>query len=116
MFSFFTDLEINIIVGVVALVAGVVFSTKITDTFKGIPSDLRTALNGVETTALSNLKAATPVVKKASPAAAAAVAAAAATVAAAPAPAAAPALVAAAALAPALAPAPAPAPDPAPTA
>ena len=108
MFSFLTDLEITVIVGVVALVVGVLFSVKITDTFKGIPSDLRTALTSVETNALAKLKAANvvaaPVVKVASPAASALVAAAASTIAAAPsagAPApAAPAVAAAAAPAP----------------
>src|ERR1035437_818563 len=89
-FSLLTDLEINAVIGVVSLVVGVLGSTKIKDTFKGIPSDLRTALTSVETTAVANLKAAIPV-KAASPAAAAAVANAAASIAAAaPAPAPAP--------------------------
>ena len=92
MFSFLTDLEINLIVGAVSLVVGVLFSTEITDTLKGVPSDLRTALSSVEADALAKVKAAkaaTPaVVKKPSPAAAALVAASASAVATAPAPAA----------------------------
>jgi pyruvate dehydrogenase E2 component (dihydrolipoamide acetyltransferase) len=99
MLSFLTDIEIDLIIGVVSLVAGVLFSTKIKDTLKGVPSDLRTALNSVEADAVAKIKAAkaaTPVaVKKPSPAAAALVAASASAVAtaapAAPAPAAPPA-------------------------
>lgn len=78
--SIFTDLVVNVIVGVVS--AGVALSplgTKLKDLFKGIPSDLRTALNNLETEAASKLKAATapaPVKLPASPAAAAVAAAA----------------------------------------
>src|ERR1035437_2121128 len=88
--SLLTGFEVNAVIGVVSLLVGIFGSTKITDIFKGIPSDLRTALTSVETTAVANLKAAIPV-KAASPAAAAAVANAAASIAAAaPAPAPAP--------------------------
>jgi hypothetical protein len=58
MFGFLTVAEGDIAVAVVCLVLGVAFSTKIKDWFKGIPADVRTALNGVETSALSNVKAA----------------------------------------------------------
>lgn len=87
--SLFTDFTVNVIVAVVS--GGVCLSplgTKIKDFFKGVPSDLRTALGDVETDAVAKLKAAkvvaAPVVKKAASPAAAIVAAAAASVAALP--------------------------------
>jgi uncharacterized BrkB/YihY/UPF0761 family membrane protein len=43
---------------VIAFVAGVVLSTKIKDVFKGIPSDLRTALDSVEADAANAVKSA----------------------------------------------------------
>jgi len=49
--SFFTDLQVPLIVAAVAFVAGVVLSTRVKDWFKGVPSELRTALNGAETSA-----------------------------------------------------------------
>jgi hypothetical protein len=58
MIPVLTDLEINLIVAVV--VGGVCLSplgTKLTDWFKGIPGDVRTALNGVEKTTTANIKA-----------------------------------------------------------
>lgn len=58
MFSFLTVFEGDIAIGIACLVVGVLFSTKITDFFKGIPGDLRTALNGVEQTTVANVKAA----------------------------------------------------------
>lgn len=58
MLDFLTNLEINIVVGAVALLGGVVFSTKIKDWFKGIPSQLRVAINSVETDSLAKIKAA----------------------------------------------------------
>jgi len=58
MLDFVTNLEINIIVGAVALIAGVLFSTKIKDWFKGIPSQLRAALNNVEADALAKVRGA----------------------------------------------------------
>jgi hypothetical protein len=99
-----TDFLVNV---AVALVAGGVclspLGTKIKDFFKGIPSDVRTALNDVEADAVSKVKAAAAAakapVKKPASAAAALVAASAATVAATP------------AAAPNPAPAPAPAPQ-----
>jgi hypothetical protein len=87
------DLLVNVAVAIVA--GGLCLSplgTKLKDLFKGVPSDLRTALNNVETDATAKFKAATapvPVKLPASPAAAAVAAAAAAVAApAAPAPAA----------------------------
>lgn len=56
MLDFITNLEINIIVGTVALICGVLFSTKIKDWYKGIPSQLRSALGGVEADALAKIK------------------------------------------------------------
>lgn len=85
-----TDFLVNVAVAVVA--GGVCLSplgTKVKDFFKGIPSDVRTALNDVETDAVSKVKAAAAVAKapakKPTSAAAALVAASAATVAAVPA-------------------------------
>lgn len=54
--DYFTDFELAIAVNAAVFVAGVLFSTKIKDFFKGIPSDLRTALNGVEKTTIANVK------------------------------------------------------------
>ena len=51
-----THVEIAFAVGVIAFVLGVAFSTKVTDLFKGIPGDLRTALNGVEKATVANVK------------------------------------------------------------
>lgn len=57
MFSFLTALEINVIVAVVSLGVGLSpLGTKVKDWFKGIPSDVRTALNGVETTVSADIK------------------------------------------------------------
>lgn len=58
MFSFLTVFEGDLAIGVAAFIAGVILSTKVTDWFKGIPSDLRSALNGVEKTVVSNVKVA----------------------------------------------------------
>lgn len=58
MLAFITNLEINLIVAAVSLLAGVLFSTKIKDWFKGIPASLRSALNGVEQDTLAKVKAA----------------------------------------------------------
>lgn len=58
MFSFLTDLEVNLVVGVVSAIAGVVFSTKITDFFQGIPAELRSALTSVKNDALAKVSAA----------------------------------------------------------
>lgn len=58
MFSFLTDLEIDLLVGVVAFAAGVVLSQKVKDKLKGIPGELRTALSGAESSALAAIKAA----------------------------------------------------------
>ena len=56
MLAEITSFEITLAVGVICLVLGVAFSTKITDVFKGIPGDLRTALNGVEKATVANVK------------------------------------------------------------
>lgn len=58
MFGFLTNLEITLAVGAAAFIAGVVFSQKVKDWFKGIPSELRSALKNVETDTLSKIKAA----------------------------------------------------------
>lgn len=58
MFSLLTDLEVNLIVGVLSAGAGMAFKTKITDFFKGIPASLRTALNNVEADTIAKVKAA----------------------------------------------------------
>lgn len=44
--------------GVAGLVAGMYFATPIKDFFKGIPADLRTALNNVEADAIAHVTAA----------------------------------------------------------
>ena len=49
-------IEIAAAVAVIAFILGVAFSTKVTDVAKGIPSDLRTALNGVEKATVANVK------------------------------------------------------------
>jgi Flp pilus assembly pilin Flp len=51
-----THIEVAVVVGIIAFVLGVAFSTKVTDLAKGIPSDLRTALNGVEKATVANVK------------------------------------------------------------
>ena len=56
MLAELTHVEITLAVGLICLVLGVAFSTKITDLAKGIPSDLRTALNGVEKATVANVK------------------------------------------------------------
>lgn len=56
MLDFITNLEINIIVGAVALICGVAFSTKVKDWYKGIPSQLRAAISNVEGDALAKIK------------------------------------------------------------
>jgi hypothetical protein len=59
MLAFLTNVEIDVIIGVVCFLVGLSpLGTKVTDFFKGIPSDLRSALNGVEATVVSNVKAA----------------------------------------------------------
>lgn len=58
MFGFLTSLELGLLGAAAAFIAGVVFSQKVKDWFKGIPSDLRTTLSGVESNALSAVKAA----------------------------------------------------------
>ena len=59
MIPVLTGLEVNFIVGVVCLFVGMSpIGTKITDWIKGIPADLRAALNGVEKTVVSNVKVA----------------------------------------------------------
>jgi hypothetical protein len=58
MFSFLTNLEINLATNVVCLILGMVFKTKITDFFKGIPAQARVALNQVEADTASKLRGA----------------------------------------------------------
>ena len=92
-----TDFLVN--VGCVVVTAVICLSplgTKLKDVFKGVPSDVRTALSSVEADAVAKIKAAkvvaaAPVKKPASPAAALVAASAAAVAAPVPAPAPAPA-------------------------
>jgi hypothetical protein len=56
--SLLTDLEADLVIGVVAFVVGVVFSTKVKDTIKGVPAAARVAINNVEADALAKLKSA----------------------------------------------------------
>lgn len=56
MFSFLTSFELSLLFAFGTFVTGVVFSQKIKDWFKGVPSDVRRALNNVETNALGNVK------------------------------------------------------------
>lgn len=56
MLASLSTFEIAVAVAFVAFVLGVAFSTRVTDLFKGIPSDLRTALNGVEKATVANVK------------------------------------------------------------
>ena len=56
--SLLTDLEADLVIGVVAFVVGVVFSTKVKDTIKGVPAAARVAINNVEADALLKLKGA----------------------------------------------------------
>lgn len=58
MKAFFTGVEATLIAAAVAFVFGVLFSQKIKDWFKGIPSDVRTGLNQVETAVRAKLTAA----------------------------------------------------------
>ena len=58
MFSFLTDLELYLISSSASFVLGVIFSTKITDWFKGVPTTLRAALNSVEKDTVVKVKAA----------------------------------------------------------
>lgn len=58
MLQFLTEIEVGLIAGVIAFVLGVVFSTKIIDTIKGVPTDLRTALKTVEVDAIAKIAAA----------------------------------------------------------
>lgn len=58
MFSFLTVLEGDFVIAGVCLVLGMLFKTKITDFFKGIPADVRTALNNVEKDTLAKIKGA----------------------------------------------------------
>lgn len=60
--SFVSNLEITLAVGVGAFIAGVVFSQKTKDWFKGVPTELRAALKGVEADTLAKVKAAQAVV------------------------------------------------------
>lgn len=48
MKTFFTEVEWVLIASAVAFVCGVLFSQKIKDWFKGIPSDVRAGLTSVE--------------------------------------------------------------------
>lgn len=116
MFDFFTQVQITIALCVASAILGMVFKTKVTDFFKGVPASLRTALSAVEADTLAKVKAAQAQVLSTLPLPAAAKVALAPTISApvalapaaqplAPAPAPAP--------APALAPAPAPVPLPA---
>lgn len=56
--SLLTDFEVNVLVAAGGLACGMIFKTKLTDWFKGIPSELRTALNSVETDTAAKLKSA----------------------------------------------------------
>lgn len=47
------------VAGALCLVVGIVFSQKIKDFFSGVPTELRTALSGVETKAKADIKNAT---------------------------------------------------------
>lgn len=68
MFDFLTSTEITIAAAVVGLGLGMSpIGTKITDWFKGIPADLRAALNGVEKTVVANVKVAQQTVVAALP-------------------------------------------------
>jgi hypothetical protein len=58
MFNMFTAFQITLVASAICFVCGVVFSQKIKDWVRGVPSDLRTALGGVETNALGAVKAA----------------------------------------------------------
>lgn len=58
MFSFLTELQINLCIGFAALTSGVIFSQQIKDKLKGIPGDVRTALKGVELDTVSKIKVA----------------------------------------------------------
>ena len=54
--SFMTDFNLVLAGLVVAFIAGVLLSTKVKDTIKGIPSAARAAINNVEADALAKLK------------------------------------------------------------
>jgi 2-oxoglutarate dehydrogenase E2 component (dihydrolipoamide succinyltransferase) len=57
MLAFLTNVEIDVIIGVVSFLVGLSpLGTKVTDWVKGIPADVRTALNGVEKTTAANIK------------------------------------------------------------
>lgn len=56
MFSFLTELQINLSIGCAAFIAGVVLSTKVKDYIKGIPAQARVALNNVEAKALADVR------------------------------------------------------------
>ncbi len=58
MLAFLTQVEIDIIISAVSLLVGVIFSTKIKDWFKGVPSSLRAALNNVEKDTVAKVQAA----------------------------------------------------------
>jgi hypothetical protein len=45
MRTFLTEFQIDLVVALVAFVLGVLFSQKIKDWFKGIPTDVRTGQN-----------------------------------------------------------------------
>lgn len=55
MKAFFTGVEWVLIASAVAFVAGVLFSQKIKDWFKGIPSDVRAGLTSIETAVRAKL-------------------------------------------------------------
>jgi hypothetical protein len=55
--KFLTDFNLVLAGVAVAFVLGVLFSTKIKDWFKGIPSDVRAGLNQVETAVRERLTA-----------------------------------------------------------
>jgi hypothetical protein len=56
--SFFTTVQVVLISAGAAFVAGVVFSQRVKDWIKGVPTDLRKALKGVEGDVLDRVRAA----------------------------------------------------------
>lgn len=56
--NFFTTVQIVIITGAAAFIAGVFLSQKVKDWLAGVPTDLRSALKAVEGDALGRVKAA----------------------------------------------------------
>jgi L-serine deaminase len=57
MRAFFTDLNVVLVSVAVAFILGVLFSQKIKDWAKGIPTDVRTSLTSVETAVRAKLAA-----------------------------------------------------------